>query len=165
MSQQAKLLDLKPAEICITTRPAIISTVLGSCVAICLFGGAPGTGAMSHSLLPTGSVNGGPDIGRFVDESLDMMLFRLGRLGLSPPGLRAKLFGGSDMFGLEDGRLKRLTVGRQNVEMARRLLAAKGIPLVAEDTGGPLGRKIFFSTLSGEVLVKLLGNKQLSNAA
>lgn len=157
--------DLKPAELCVVARPTVISTVLGSCVAICLLGERPGTAAMCHSMLPSGRVGRGVEVGRFVDEALEAMLFGLRRLGVKPDQVQAKLFGGSDMFGLEGGELCRLTVGRQNIEMARMLLATSNIPLVAENTGGSMGRKICFHTGSGEVHLKWLGQQGLKAAA
>jgi len=84
------------------------------------------------------------------------MLFRLRRLGVPPHAVRAKLFGGADMFNQGCADVCRLTVGRQNVEVARRVLADHAIPLVAENTGGTLGRKILFHTGSGEVRLKWL---------
>ena len=165
MSRSGAAVFLKPAEVCVAVAPTRISAVLGSCVAICLLDtGRPGTGAMCHALLPSGTVRGVEETGRFVDGALDLMLSRLGRLGVAPAGLRAKLFGGAELP-VADRNACQLSVGRQNIEMARRLLAAWGIPLVAENAGGTLGRKILFDTGSGEVTITFLSPSGPERAA
>jgi chemotaxis protein CheD len=66
------------------------------------------------------------------------------------------MFGGADMFGVRDGSA---TVGRQNIDKAVELMAAVGLRLVASDVGGPRGRKIFFNTSTGEVLLRRLSRQ------
>jgi chemotaxis protein CheD len=50
------------------------------------------------------------------------------------------------------------TLGQQNVVAAREALARKQISIVAEDTGGPVGRKIAFNTGTGELAVFKTGH-------
>ena len=49
-----------------------------------------------------------------------------------------------------------LRLGERNVAAARRLLAAAGIAVVAEDVGGSRGRKLVFHTDDGVALVRTL---------
>jgi len=67
MSGQTLLVDLHPACVHVAVRPTLIRTVLGSCVAICLLGELPGTGAMCHSLMPSGMSGRKGEPGRFVE--------------------------------------------------------------------------------------------------
>jgi chemotaxis protein CheD len=150
-------ITLQPAGIYATREPTLISTVLGSCVSICLLGEGRGQGAMCHCLLPSAlGAAGAAGEGRFVDQALEAMLGWLHRLRVAPSALRAKLFGGADFFRLEESGLSSYAVGRQNADMARRLLAERGIPLVADHTGGRRGRRIAFDTGSGEVRLERL---------
>ena len=140
-------------EIATTTSGALFSTVLGSCVAVCLWEPGSGAGGMNHFLLPDQASAGtaGPRYGNVAFVSL---LSQLGLLGVRTGALRAKLFGGAgvlvDLNPVGDG------LGRRNVELARALLAAAGIPIVAEDVGGSRGRKLIFRTDDGAAWVRKL---------
>jgi chemotaxis protein CheD len=68
--------------------------------------------------------------------------------------LRAKLFGGACVLEAMQGRENHL--GDKNVEIARKMLADAGIPVVASDVGGGRGRKLIFHPHEGSALVKLL---------
>jgi chemotaxis protein CheD len=49
-----------------------------------------------------------------------------------------------------------ISIGRQNIEMAEKILLSEGLTLKAKDVGGTGGRKILFYTGTGEVLLKRL---------
>ena len=73
------------------------------------------------------------------------------------PAARAcarRSFGGACV--LEAFRADR-TARRPNVEMARERLPAEQIPIVGEDVGGDVGRKLVFEVQTGETLVRPLG--------
>ena len=158
MSPDDPLLEsiyLKPGELAVAERPALVSTVLGSCVAVTLFSPRLGVGAICHAMLPLAE---GRDGFKYVDSSLLHMLAQFERLRVPKRELTVKLFGGADMFepGLPNGGL---SVGRQNIQAATALLRQEGLPVVAEDTGGRQGRKLLFYTHTGEVLLKRLGRQ------
>lgn len=146
---------LKPGELVVAERPALVSTVLGSCVAVTLFNPRLGVGAICHAMLPLAA---GRDGFKYVDSSLLHMLAHFERLGVSKRELTVKLFGGADMFesGLPAGGG---SVGRQNIQAATALLRQEGLPVVAADTGGRQGRKLLFYSHTGEVLLKRLGQQ------
>ncbi|MFH0809926.1 MAG: chemotaxis protein CheD [Pseudomonadota bacterium] len=132
-------------------RPTVIHTALGSCVAICLMSGAFGAGGMCHCLMPNSNGMTEPK-GRFVDLAVKAMVSRLAENGIMRDDLEAKLFGGAQI----PGTSRSLAAGPKNVAVAHCVLEHLGIPLVAESTGGILGRKIFFDTGTGEVILKWL---------
>ena len=47
-------------------------------------------------------------------------------------------------------------LGQKNVEVARQILIAEGIPVVAEDVDGERGRKLIFQTHDGAAWVRSL---------
>ena len=144
---------LKPGELAIAERPALISTVLGSCVAVTMFTPRLGVGAICHAMLPHCTGPGGV---RFVDRALSHMLERFDKFGLARSELVVKMFGGADMF--EQVRpAPAPTVGRQNIQAATELLKNAGVRLAATDTGGRQGRKLLFYSHTGEVFLKRLG--------
>ncbi|HEY3309884.1 MAG TPA: chemotaxis protein CheD [Desulfuromonadaceae bacterium] len=142
---------LKPGEIYVSRVPALVSTVLGSCVSITLFSPESKAGAMCHALLPSGSIDEGF---RYVDSTLDYMFSRLSAVSGRSSGFEAKLFGGADVLkpgGLLSGAP---SVGSQNVEIALQVIKRLGMVLTASDTSGDRGRKIFFYSNTGEVFLR-----------
>jgi len=145
---------LYPGEF-VTVRDAYtITTVLGSCVAVCLWDPVRSYGGMTHFILPQ-VVGNGLSSPRFGNVAIRLVLDGLRELGSRQSDLEAKLFGGSSVQGASTGNA--LTLGGRNVAAAREALAEAGIRVVAEDVGGERGRKLFFDTGLGTVWMKLLG--------
>lgn len=137
---------LSPGQLHASAEPCQIKTILGSCVAICLWDKRRGAGGMNHFLLPA-SREGHPASLRFADEATRVLLEQLRDLGCRPPNLRAKIFGGAALF---QGRDRYgASLGAQNVEAALRLMKNAGIPVIAQETGGAMGRKVVFNTDDG----------------
>ncbi len=133
----------------------VISTVLGSCVAICIYSLDGSIGGMNHFVLPKMMPGGRPDdIYRYGDDSCKALIETiLKQDGVDKKQLRAKIIGGASVLkneGISND------IGLQNIATAKRALQAFGIQLVAEDTGGTEGRKVFFYTEGGKVRVSLL---------
>ena len=123
------------------------STVLGSCVATCLFDPVAKAGGMNHFLLaepPSSS-----DRAKF-DEHYGLFLMELLvnemlSLGASKSRMRARLYGGANM---RDGLSP---IGSANAAFARRFLATEGIPLAFEDLEGRQARRVHLMPASGKV--------------
>lgn len=128
-----------------------IRTLLGSCVSITLWHPGRRIGTMSHFLLSTrNSCKDGELNSRYGEEALELMLAELRAMGVDPAACQAKIFGGSKMFpGLQDSKAG--NIGRQNGEVALRLLRAHGIPVVSESLYGVGHRNIIFDVGSGNV--------------
>lgn len=147
---------LKPGEIFIAEQPCVVSTLLGSCVAVALFSRTLSVGAICHAFLPSCRPNGPAGCRerfRHVECAITGMLEELDRRGVPQGTLEAKIFGGAEMFGFNDGGAG---VGRQNIVMARKILEAEGIRVTAADLEGTEGRKIFFYPHTGEVFLRRL---------
>jgi len=148
--EAAKIVDpkfLRQGTIIADRRPQQVSTVLGSCVSVCLFDRQAGVGGINHYLLPFWNGNGMPTP-RFGNIAIELLQQKLLRLGASPQQLQAKIFGGAAL--LTDGTGP-FSVGNRNIDVARYLLEQLKIPIVAEDVGGRSGRKIIFHTATGDV--------------
>lgn len=137
---------LLPGQLYASAEPCQIKTILGSCVAICLWDKRRGAGGMNHFLLPSAAA-GHPASLRYADEATRVLLQRLRELGCRPPNLRAKLFGGAALFQARDRYA--VSLGAKNVAIALELMRTSGIPVVAQETGGPQGRKVLFNTDDG----------------
>lgn len=129
----------------------LVSTILGSCVSVCVWDAEVGVGGLNHFLLPQ-CVNNGVSSPRFGNVAIRELLTEVQRLGGARHRLQAKIFGGAsviDAFQTTNGSL-----GMQNVALARRFLADAGIPIVNEDIGGTQGRKLVFRTNDGSAWVR-----------
>lgn len=135
----------------VSATPRVATTVLGSCVSVCLWDPALGAGGLNHFLLPHQGTPGEPSP-RYGDVAVEQLLEALDKLGCRRRQLRAKLFGGASV--VDGSRSGGESLGMRNVAMARELLAATGISVVAEDVGGTQGRKLVFHTDTGAAWVR-----------
>jgi chemotaxis protein CheD len=152
-------LFLKPGEMFIAEQPCVISTLLGSCVAITMVSRRIGVGAICHALLPSCRTKDRCDCRerfRYVECAIRGMIEAFRSRGVPRSGIEAKLFGGAEMFRSGGGTEVGDSVGRQNISKARELLVADGIRIAASDVGGLHGRKIHFYPQTGEVYLKRL---------
>jgi chemotaxis protein CheD len=138
--------------------PRILSTVLGSCVAVCLWDKRRGVGGMNHFVLPNCPV--GERSTRYGDVAIDELQSGLLRLGSGISDLQAKVFGGAAVLPFGGGQ----TVGSNNVDLAVARLRRDGIRITARRTGGILGQQIRFNTRTGLVLVRYLSNAAAADA-
>ena len=146
-------LYLHPGQLTASAQPTVVTTILGSCVAVCLWDEETAVGGMNHFLLPHLASNGAASP-RFGNVAMEQLLRRVLAHGAHPEGLRAKLFGGASV--LDALRDVAGSLGARNVSVARSFLRAAGIPVVAEDVEGNRGRKLRFRTADGRAEVKLL---------
>ncbi|SFE29382.1 chemotaxis protein CheD [Thermophagus xiamenensis] len=157
MEQQYTQHFLYPSTLFASREPYVVKTILGSCVAICLWDPVTKIGGINHYMLPTWNGNdlASPKYGNIaIDKLLERMIF----LGAKRENLKAKIFGGAEL--LESGANGTL-IGERNIRVARLILEEKKIPVVASSTGGRKGRKILFFTDTGEVRHKFLDKKEL----
>ena len=126
-----------------------ISTVLGSCVAVCLWDQVTRRGGMNHIMLPLWNGEGlaTPKYGNIAMEKL---LAKVLFIGCRREHLVAKVFGGANVSGTG---LELFMIGDRNITLAFQMLEEFGIPVVAKDVGGRVGRKIIMNTGTGTVLV------------
>ena len=157
---------LKPGEMFFSQQPTIVTTLLGSCVAVTMFHAKRGIGAICHGLLPycreADARRCGQDCFfsfKYMDCSIRRMFEQFKAYGIQPGDLEIKMFGGADMFGVSESDGRRMTIGRQNLLVTKKIMKDEMIRIAAEDVGGERGRKIFFFTHTGEVLLKRLNNR------
>jgi len=157
---QFQKIFLNPGELILSESPVIVTTVLGSCLAITLFAGNAGLSSICHAVLPSG---GDKNPGKYVDQSLKYMIAFFKEHRIRRSELEVKVFGGADMFpvfGGKEGQSR--TIGSQNVAKARECLVAAGLKTAAVDVGGTLGRKLIFHSVNGNVFVKRIKREQFA---
>ena len=144
---------LSPGRLFVSTESSVVTTVLGSCVSVCLWDEALGFGGLNHYLLPDGEGHG-TAAERFASVALTRLLENLIAVGAVRANLNAKVFGGACV--LDAFRAGGNDLGTRNVEVARAFLEAERIPITAEDVGGRAGRKLRFHTWDGSAWVRKL---------
>ena len=130
---------------------AVLTTILGSCVATCIWDPDSGVGGMNHFLLPGTEKNRSGNL-RYGVNSMELLINALLQQGAQRDNLHLKLFGGARMFGTEDG------IGRKNAEFALWYAETEGLQLVKQCLGGTCGRKVRFWPGSGHAQLKFLQN-------
>lgn len=130
----------------------VITTVLGSCVSICLWDPILKVGGMNHYMLPLWNGEGLPSP-KYGNIAIPMLIEKMLSLGCRKDGLVAKYFGGGHVL---ENQNDFLNVGERNIILAKDILKTEDIRIASQDVGGTTGRKIVFHTSSGAVLVKRL---------
>jgi chemotaxis protein CheD len=144
---------LKPGEVIVSTEPVLVSTILGSCVAVTMYSPEKNIGAICHAMLPSNP--GTSENLTYVDSAI-RYLYRamVGRGGLKDVVI--KIFGGAQVLAAANYCGKRRTVGEQNIREAEKTLRELGLTVSKADIGGTSGRKLFFSLKTGDVYLRKL---------
>lgn len=147
------MISLGIGEIYFDSRPTVVSTILGSCVSVCLFSKSKKIGGITHYALPDRShaFNSSRSDLNFGDLAI-MKLHQemLNLAGGECPDMVAKVVGGANVV----SELTHATaIGNLNVEVAFNILKKLNIKVIGQDVGGKLGRKIYFYTESGRLRV------------
>jgi chemotaxis protein CheD len=151
---------LPPGLLYASASPAAVTTVLGSCVAVCLFDPTVRAGGINHYLLPFWNGDGLASP-KYANIALPKLLEKLLQIGCRRQYLRAKLFGGGAVFQHVGGLFG---VGERNIQFAEKYLADAGIPVVARDVGEGYTRKVIYHPHTGAAFVRKL-KAQESGAA
>lgn len=132
---------------------AVMTTVLGSCIAACLYDPVARVGGMNHFLLPAP----GPHASRRIvygTQAMELLINGMLNLGSRKGDIRAKLFGGARvMGGLSD-------IGATNIDFATRFLVDEDIPCVARSLGGTQARRVRFWPTSGRANQRMFAPTQ-----
>lgn len=145
---------LKPGDFYASCNGEVLYTVVGSCIATCIYDLQRTIGGMNHFMLP-GLLHPNDlltsDLGRYGMFAMDLLIGELIKLGAQRKDLQAKVFGGGHVlkFRQRDG-----DITGSNIEFARKYLELEGIPVIKQDMGGNTGRKVLFFSDNSRVLMK-----------
>jgi chemotaxis protein CheD len=140
-----------PGQLFVSSDPLWISTILGTCVAVCLYDPITKLGGLNHYLLPHWVGNGNSST-KFGNVATQMLIDKMISTGAHRARIEAKVFGG--MSRVPQGTPKSKDLGTNNVELALKLLKGAGIPIIAQSVGGERGRRILFNLKDGSTWVK-----------
>lgn len=148
-SQPRLEVHLKPGEVYCSPEKNVINTLLGSCVAVCLWDDQKKLGGMNHVTLPVCRENCPPST-RYANVATFVLYDMMIELGARREFIHARIFGGASALGTGPIR-EGLSVGGRNVEVTEQVLKKLRIPVVAVDVGGHLGRRISFDQVTGKI--------------
>lgn len=160
---------LQPGEFYFGDKETLISTLLGSCVAITLWHPTKLIGGMCHYMLPTPKFREDPQQlnGKYAEDAMALFLREIKAAGTLPCEYHAKLFGGGNMFSkvtnnplctpsysqcINSSSCK--NVACKNALIAPYLLKKHGVKIINHDLGGIQHRKIKFEVWSGNVWLR-----------
>lgn len=153
MTDAAREITVHVGDVVASAAPATISTLLGSCVAVCLWDPGLPAGGMNHFLLPAG--DGGPtpadQATRFGVHAMDRLIGEMLKLGADPGRCIAKVFGGASVLALSGSAAG---IPQANVDFVMAYLAREHLPVAASSVGGTVPRHIRFRTDTGTVTVR-----------
>ncbi|MFQ5656369.1 MAG: chemotaxis protein CheD [Candidatus Methylomirabilales bacterium] len=142
--------------------PTVIKTLLGSCIAVCLFDPVTHIGGMNHFMLPQSFNDGGRTASfRFGVPAMDYLIGMMLTLGATRDRFVAKVFGGGHVLksaGSVPG------VPERNIDFIRKFLADEGIPVLTEDVGGHHARHVRFQTHTGRAFVSRVESRDDDDA-
>ncbi len=143
---------LQPGFVYMPVKPAIISTVVGSCVAVCVFDRKQKVGAMNHFQLPYID-DPQQATARYGNVSVSLLINMMIAEGSKASHLEAQIIGGA--FHPD---ISQENIGQENIGIAKKIIEKKKISIVSEDVGGEKGRKIVFNIAMNEVAVVKVDN-------
>lgn len=141
--------------------PALVKTILGSCISACLFDPQSGVGGMNHYLLPEPPRHSSDESmpSRFGIHAMDLLIGAIQKLGGRRDRIQAKVFGGAHVLAMKESATG---VPQRNIAFIEEFMREEGIPIVARDLGGYLPRRVMFQTHSGRAFVQRMGTRTLA---
>lgn len=146
-----------PGEFYVTrNRGELITTVLGSCISVCIRDPLSGIGGMNHFMLPVDSKQNGAwgatvaASTRYGTYAMEQLINRILQGGGNRNRFEIKVFGGGRvMSGVTD-------VGKKNIAFIHHYLKVEGFELLAQDVGDVYPRKVLYFPSTGRVRLKKL---------
>jgi two-component system chemotaxis response regulator CheB len=147
---EAKTVWVAPADFYVTSSATeVLSTILGSCIAVCIRDPVVRCGGMNHFVLPSlpEPSNGLPSVElRYGSYSIERLINAVLSRGGQRDRLEIKIFGGSNVLGTSN-------IGHNNADFVESYLEKEGLPVAAKDLRGTAPRRIHYSPSTGQALV------------
>ena len=149
---QYNAVKVLPGEYFVSNENLVIMTVLGSCIAACLWDSRVRVGGMNHFMLPDGD---SIDVsGRYGSYAMELLINEMLKLGARRETMQAKIFGGAQVM----HSFTTMNVGERNTQFVVNYLHTERIPVVSEDVLDIYPRKVVFFPVTGKAMVKRLAH-------
>jgi chemotaxis protein CheD len=144
---------LHAGQLHVATEATEITTVLGSCVAVCVWDPVAGVGGMCHYMLPD-AIGGKADSARYAKFAVRELIDGIVAKGGLRHRLKASVYGGGTML---NAVVSENDLGSKNVKAATEWLEKARVPVVDQQVRGNHGRRLVFQTNDGSVEVRRVG--------
>jgi two-component system chemotaxis response regulator CheB len=159
MASEINRVFILPGEYFISKQPHIISTLLGSCVAVCLYHPGQKFGGMNHYMLPTSPNK--ERSGKYGDYAIAVLVQFMERTLGNLQGLQAIVSGGARVI---ESMTSGPQIGLRNIEIARQILHKHGIPIIKENVGGTVGMKLHYQNWDNHLVIEEMDKKVMSGS-
>ena len=148
---------LQPGEVFVTAEDMVITTVLGSCVAVCLYDRVRHIAGINHVMLPRMAAGQEPST-RFGNVASFVLMDMMRERNCRPANLDVHVFGGANGLGRfsDDAESSTMQVGKKNLEVTLKVLQKLRLDIIGQDVGGATGRRIQFDCKTGEIRMDML---------
>lgn len=149
---QYNAVKVLPGEYFVSNENLVIMTVLGSCIAACLWDSRMRVGGMNHFMLPDGD---SLDVsGRYGSYAMELLMNEMFKFGARRETMQAKIFGGAQVM----HNFTTMNVGERNTNFVVNYLRAERIPVISEDVLDIYPRKVCYFPSTGKAMVKRLAH-------
>ncbi|MEI8324797.1 MAG: chemoreceptor glutamine deamidase CheD [Betaproteobacteria bacterium] len=142
-----------PGEYFVSEENLLIVTVLGSCIAACIWDTRAQVGGMNHFMLPDGDGDGDGG-GRYGSYAMELLINEMMKKGARRESMQAKVFGGGQVM----HSFTSMNVGERNTSFVMDYLHTERIPVVSQDVLDIYPRKVCYFPLTGKAMVKRLAH-------
>ena len=149
-----------PGEYFVSCDDLVIMTVLGSCIAACIWDVKSRVGGMNHFMLPDGDT-GIDGSGRYGSYAMELLINEMIKMGARRETMQAKIFGGGAVM----AGFTTMNVGERNTKFVLEYLSTERIPVVSQDVLDIHPRKVCFFPATGKALVKRLAHSHPESLA
>lgn len=140
-----------PGEYYVTSDDMMIMTVLGSCIAACIWDPKVRVGGMNHFMLPEGA---GDTSGRYGSYAMELLINEMIKLGARRESMQAKVFGGGQVM----HSFTSMNVGERNTAFVLEYLQTERIAVISKDVLDIYPRKVCYFPATGKAMVKRLAH-------
>ncbi len=149
---QSDAVKVLPGEYFVANSDILIMTVLGSCIAACIWDARAGVGGMNHFMLPEGDAS--DTSGRYGSYAMELLINEMMKLGARKESMQAKVFGGGQVM----SGFTTMNVGERNTQFVLDYLHTERITVVSKDVLDIYPRKVVFFPTTGKAMVKKLAH-------
>ncbi len=136
---------INPGEVYVTKQHELISTLLGSCIAVCMRDKISKTGGMNHFKLPAVSVHKAAVIDtNYGQYAMELLINEILKNGGKKPNLECKVYGGGNVIASMTN-----PIGTKNIQFALDYLQEERIPILHQETGFDCAQQVYYHPLSG----------------
>ncbi|MEZ5739146.1 MAG: chemoreceptor glutamine deamidase CheD [Burkholderiaceae bacterium] len=122
---------IAPGEYYVDTEGLVLTTVLGSCISVCLVERQGAICGLNHFMLP--EARGKADSARYGLFAMELLINEMLKAGASRRGLQAKVYGGGAVI----SGMSSMQIGQQNVTFVDEFLKREGIGAGAMSSMSP----------------------------